>query len=173
MNWHFFPIILGVTAITNPKLRNTTLVTIGTGKHTFPSRTRSLSLKPPMVVPPRWGARVGYRQYYGPSFWKKRRAFSCPHSWQSVVYRPHKYQKQSCPKSVTPVLMRVSTQHSRKAAFFCGGGVPQRAKYVVTNRGGYQSAAPEFACDKIGSVIFSNPIHSSKGVSSTHKVMGL
>ena len=46
----------------------TNLVSIGEGKHTFPSRTRSLSPQPPMVVPPRWGARVGYRQSYGPSF---------------------------------------------------------------------------------------------------------
>ena len=44
MNCRFFPIIHGVIAITNPMIRNTTLVTIGAGKHTFPSRTRSLSL---------------------------------------------------------------------------------------------------------------------------------
>ena len=37
---------------------------IGEGKHTFPSRTRSLSPQPPMVVPPRCGARVGRCQYY-------------------------------------------------------------------------------------------------------------
>lgn len=37
---------------------------IGEGKHTFPSRTRSLSPHPPMVVPPRCGARVGRCQYY-------------------------------------------------------------------------------------------------------------
>jgi hypothetical protein len=41
----------------------------------------------------------------------------------------------------------VATQHLRKAAFFCSGGEPHRAKYVVTNRGGSQSEAPEFAYD--------------------------
>ena len=36
-----------------------TLVIIGERKHTFPSRTRSLSSQPPMVVRPRCCARVG------------------------------------------------------------------------------------------------------------------
>ena len=36
-----------------------TLVIIGERKHTFPSRTRSLSSQPPMVVRPRCRARVG------------------------------------------------------------------------------------------------------------------
>ena len=74
----------------------------------------------------------------------------------------HKYQYQSCPKSVTAVLMPVSTRQLRRSAFFSGGGAPHRAKYVVTNRGGSQSAAQGFAYDKIGSVIFSKPIHSRK-----------
>ena len=39
-------------------------VITGEVKHTFPSRTRSLSPHPPMVVPPRCGARVGRCQYY-------------------------------------------------------------------------------------------------------------
>ena len=41
-----------------------TLVIIGEGKHTFPSRTRSLSSQSPMVVRPRCRARVGSCQYY-------------------------------------------------------------------------------------------------------------
>ena len=41
-----------------------TLVIIGERKHTFPSRTRSLSSQPPMVVRPRCCARVGCCQYY-------------------------------------------------------------------------------------------------------------
>lgn len=43
------------------------LVTIGAGKHRFPSRTPALSPQPPMVVPPRCGVRVGYRQVYAPN----------------------------------------------------------------------------------------------------------
>lgn len=39
---------------------------IGERKHTFPSRTRSLSSQPPMVVWPRCYARVGRCQYYEP-----------------------------------------------------------------------------------------------------------
>ena len=41
-----------------------TLVIIGEGKHTFPSRTRSLSSQSPMVVRPRCRARGGSCQYY-------------------------------------------------------------------------------------------------------------
>ena len=45
------------TSLTEFKIEN--LVIICEGKHTYPSRTRSLSSQQPMVVPPRWGARVG------------------------------------------------------------------------------------------------------------------
>ena len=45
---------------------NGTLVIKGERKHTFPSRTRSLSSQPPMVVRPRCRARVGRCQYYEP-----------------------------------------------------------------------------------------------------------
>lgn len=54
-----------------------TLVIIGEGKHTFPSRTRSLSSQSPMVVRPRCRARVGSCQYYEARslFWWS--GFSC------------------------------------------------------------------------------------------------
>ena len=42
--------------------RGSLLVITGEVKHTFPSRTRSLSPQPPMVVQPRCCARVGRRQ---------------------------------------------------------------------------------------------------------------
>src|SRR6267143_2432254 len=38
------------------------LATSATGPHPFPSRTRSLSLSAPMVLPSRGGGRVGRRQ---------------------------------------------------------------------------------------------------------------
>ena len=46
--------------------RINTLVIIGEGKHTFPSRTRSLSPRSPMVVQPRCCVRVGRRQSCDP-----------------------------------------------------------------------------------------------------------
>lgn len=49
----------------------------GAGKHTFPSRTRSLRPQPPMVVPPRWGARVGCRRVYAPDFPKGNQGLFC------------------------------------------------------------------------------------------------
>ncbi len=49
---------------------------IGEGKHTFPSRTRSLSPQPPMVVRPRCRARVGRCQnYWSAPSERKGRAF--------------------------------------------------------------------------------------------------
>ena len=45
-----------------------TLVIIGERKHTFPSRTRSLSSQPPMVVRPRCRARVGCCQSNGAGY---------------------------------------------------------------------------------------------------------
>ena len=44
----------------------TTLVTTGAGKYRFPSRTPASSPQPPMVVPSRYGARVGYRHANAP-----------------------------------------------------------------------------------------------------------
>lgn len=52
-------------------------MTIGAGKHRFPSRTPALSPQPPMVVPPRCGVRVGYRQVYAPSRPKGSGGASC------------------------------------------------------------------------------------------------
>ncbi len=49
---------------------------IGEGKHTFPSRTRSLRTQPPMVVRPRCRARVGRCQnYWSAPSERKGRAF--------------------------------------------------------------------------------------------------
>ena len=58
-----------------------TLVIIGERKHTFPSRTRSLSSQPPMVVRPRCRARVGCCQSNGAGYPKGCPAplvFGCP-----------------------------------------------------------------------------------------------
>ena len=80
MNWNLLSrlslvVLAYQQAITTTKLRQSTLVTIDEGKHTFPSRTRSLSPQSPMVVPPRCGVRVGYRQYYAPNPRKWVRSF--------------------------------------------------------------------------------------------------
>ena len=50
---------------------------IGERKHTFPSRTRSLSSQPPMVVRPRCRARVGCCQSNGPRCPKGCRGSLC------------------------------------------------------------------------------------------------
>src|SRR6266700_4045043 len=52
---------MSLNTTTHPR-RSAVLATSATGPHPFPSRTRSLSLSAPMVLPLRGGGRVGRRQ---------------------------------------------------------------------------------------------------------------